>query len=169
MVLVDVNICFFGNEALQKLQRFYFKFRSLFLLLVEIYGAEKINHNALFDSSACDVRSTSFWNRASTWNLDSYWNIKAESLLVQDAFVSEELSLSQEAFPGLCDIVVGDKRGHINMLIFGPLKKDRVPWWASLANPVEETWVWKLLLGRPGRHGWGLWSACETEGLKKSH
>lgn len=43
LVLVDVNICFLGSDALQKLQRFHFKFSSLFLLPVEIYGAEKIS------------------------------------------------------------------------------------------------------------------------------
>jgi len=43
LVLVDVNICFLGSEALQKLQRFHFKFRSLFLLPVKIHGAEKIS------------------------------------------------------------------------------------------------------------------------------
>lgn len=43
LVLGDVNICFLGSEALQKLQRLHFKFRSLFLLPVEIRGAEKIN------------------------------------------------------------------------------------------------------------------------------
>lgn len=41
LVLGDVNICFLGSEALQKLQRLHFKFRSLFLLPVEIHGAEK--------------------------------------------------------------------------------------------------------------------------------
>lgn len=63
------------------------------------------------------------------------------SVLVQDALVSEELSLYQEAFPHLCNAVLGDKHGQINMLIFGPRKQGRVPWWASLANQVEEVHV----------------------------
>lgn len=40
---MDINTVFWGSEALQKLQRLPFDFRSLFLLPEEIQGAEKMN------------------------------------------------------------------------------------------------------------------------------
>lgn len=74
LVLVDVNICFLGSEALLlKLQRLHFNFGRMLLSYGVIWSRKnRLNCNALFDSSACDVRSRRLWNGASLWTLGSY-------------------------------------------------------------------------------------------------
>lgn len=70
LVLVDVNICFLGSEAL------FLKLQIEIQISVsgeccfacgDIWSRKnQLNHDALFDSSTCDVRSIRLWSRAST-------------------------------------------------------------------------------------------------------
>lgn len=101
LVLLDVNICFLGSEALlQKLQRLHFNLRSLSFACGNMWSRKnQLSHNALLDPSACDVRSTRFLGAGpahAVWTPTEI--LRPSPVLVYDAFISAELSVPR-SFP----------------------------------------------------------------------
>lgn len=101
LVLLDVNICFLGSEALlQKLQRLHFNLRSLSFACGNMWSRKnQLNRNTLFDSSACDIRSTHFLGAGPAYTVWAPTEILRPSpVLVYDALISAELSIPR-SFP----------------------------------------------------------------------